>query len=364
MSQHIPALTGIRGVAAVWVVLFHLSQSLQGGLGFGDTAPFIQTGFLGVDLFFILSGAVMYHVHCSDFPRYSFQSHLAFLKLRFARVYPLHAFCLIAFAVAVCFLPDFAKPYRPDAFSFSNFMATLLLVNNWGILHATLWNVPAWSLSAEWLGYLAFPFITVAIGRFVPRGFELPAALALLATLVGCMLVLKAPDIGQMNKLGILRMAFEFSAGCLLYKAAGNNDGAPRKWTLVLALAITLACSYHIKYHWGALFGLGLLVLALCKKGALANLLFGNPVALWLGNISFSLYLSHWPLIQIYQWTGPRVSINKQLLAALLVVVIVLAAMLLFRFVEVPSRRYLRQKMQTGRTPDFAGAAPITGGVP
>lgn len=159
------------------------------------------------------------------------------------------------------------------------------------------------------------------------------------------MLALYAPDMGQINKLGIVRMAFEFSAGCLLYKAA-MNDVAPRKWTLVLALAITLACSYHIDFHWGAVFGLGLLVLALCRESPLANLLFGNRLALWLGNISFSLYLSHWPLIQIYQWASPRVALDKNIIAAILGTAIILVAMLLYRFVEVPSRRYLRKKMQ------------------
>lgn len=138
---------------------------MKGTLGLNDTAPFIQSGFLGVDLFFILSGTVMYHVHSTDFPHYRIRSHLAFLKLRFARVYPLHAFCLVAFAIRVCSLPEFTAPYRPGTFSLSNFTATLLLVNNWGFLPTTMWNGPAWSLSAEGLGYLAFPFITVAIGR-------------------------------------------------------------------------------------------------------------------------------------------------------------------------------------------------------
>lgn len=130
MSQHIPALTGVRGVAAVWVVLLHLSQSLKGTIGLTETAPLIQSGFLGVDLFFILSGAVMYHVHGADFLQYRIKSHWAFLKLRFARVYPLHAFCLFAVALAIYLLPDFTVSYRPGTFSFSNFVATLLLVSN------------------------------------------------------------------------------------------------------------------------------------------------------------------------------------------------------------------------------------------
>ena len=354
MSQQIPALTGVRGIAAIWVVLFHLSesQSFRGALGLHESAPFVVTGFLGVDLFFILSGAVLYHVHASDFVQYGVKEHLKFLRLRFARVYPLHAFCLVAFAAAVYFLPGFTAPYRPGAFSLPNFLSTLFLVNNWGIFPATLWNVPAWSLSAEWLGYLAFPLIVVAIGRLVPKGKEIAFALTLLAALVMATMLLGAENLGQTGKFGILRMACEFTAGCLFCKAA-RNDVLPRTGTLILALAIILACTYGLRYHWGAVFGLGLLVLALCKEGRVANLLFGNRVALWLGNISFSLYLSHWPLIQVYQWAAPRSSLDRQLLAVLLVAAMVAIATLLYHFVEVPSRRYLRRKMQARRGSPF-----------
>lgn len=122
VPKHIPALTGIRGIAAIWVVIFHLSQSFHGNLGFNDSTPLISTGFLGVDLFFILSGAVMYHVHAKDFDQYRFSAHLQFLKLRLARIYPLHLFCLFLLATALAFLPNFTDTYRADSFSLKNFL--------------------------------------------------------------------------------------------------------------------------------------------------------------------------------------------------------------------------------------------------
>jgi peptidoglycan/LPS O-acetylase OafA/YrhL len=332
----------------VWVVLFHLSQSFKGLLGLHESAPFVITGFLGVDLFFILSGAVLYHVHATDFIDYSVRAHLKFLRLRLARVYPLHVFCLLAFAVVVCLLPEFTAPYHAGGFSLGNFVSTLLMMNNWGFSTASMWNVPSWSLSAEWLGYLVFPFIVVVIGRQVREGWEVPLALALLAFLVAATIMLGAKDMGQAGKFGILRMACEFTAGCIVCKAA-RNDAAPRTVTLIFALVITLAGAYGLQYHWGAVFGLGLLVLSLCKEGPVANLLFGNPLALWLGNISFSLYLSHWPLIQIFQWVRDRSSLDRTVLASTLVVAIVVVAALLYRFVEVPSRQYLRQKIQASQ---------------
>ena len=314
-------------------------------LGLNESAPFVVTGFLGVDLFFILSGAVLYHVHASDFTEYSARAHLQFLRLRLARVYPLHLFCLLAFAAIVLMLSGFTATYHPGGFSLANFLSTLLMINNWGFSTSALWNVPSWSLSAEWLGYLVFPFIVVTIGKQVRRGWEVPTALALLAFLVVATFLLGAKDLGQAGKLGILRMACEFTTGCILCKAA-REDAAPRTMTLIFALGVTLACAYGLAYHWGALFGLGLLVLALCKEGPVANTIFGNPVALWLGNISFSLYLSHWPLIQIYQWVRARIALNDSVLAIALIATILVVANLLYRFVEVPSRQYLRKKMQ------------------
>lgn len=307
--------------------------------------PFVITGFLGVDLFFILSGAVLYHVHATDFIRYSARGHLKFLRLRLARVYPLHVFCLLAFAAVAYVLPGFTAPYREGGFSLANFLSTLLMVNNWGFSTLSLWNVPAWSLSAEWLGYLVFPFIVVVIGRYIRRGWEMAMALALLAFLVTATITLGAADMGQAGKFGILRMACEFTAGCMMCKAA-MNDTEPRTMMLIFALVITLVGAYDLEYHWVAVFGLGLLVLSLCKEGPLANLLFGNPLALWLGNISFSLYLSHWPLIQIFQWVLPRYTLDKNALASTLVAAIVVIAALLYRFVELPSRQYLRRKIQ------------------
>ena len=345
ISRNIPAFTGVRGFASVWVVLFHLSESFKGLLGLHESAPFVVTGFLGVDLFFILSGAVLYHVHAADFIQYSVKAHLKFLRLRLARVYPLHVFCLLAFAAVVCILPGFTATYHPGRFSLANFLSTLLMINNWGFSTGSLWNVPAWSLSAEWLGYLVFPFIVVAIGKYLRDGREVPIGLALLTFLVIAMVLLGAKDMGQSGKFGILRMACEFTTGCIVCKAA-KDDTAPRTFTLIFALAITLACAYSLDYHWGAVFGLGLLVLSLCKEGPVANFIFGNPMALWLGNISFSLYLSHWPLIQIYQWIRARVAVDGTVLAIALVTTILVLANVLYRFVEVPSRQYLRKKME------------------
>jgi peptidoglycan/LPS O-acetylase OafA/YrhL len=300
-----------------------------------------------VDLFFILSGAVMYHVHGGDFDSYQFASHVRFLKLRLARIYPLHVFCLLTFAFVVWTLPGFTVPYRDGSFSLKSFLATLALINNWGFSQPTMWNGPTWSLSAEWLGYLAFPAIVIASRRLIPKGYEAAVATMLLALLVIAFWCAGAPNIGMVGKAGILRMACEFSAGCLLYKAARTRLSNIKSY-LRAGILITVFCAYDLPLHWGAIFGLALLVFALCAGADSGSAIFSNRLAVWLGEISFSLYLIHWPIIQIYQWTVAHSLFDSRILSTILVASILLSAQFVYTFVEMPARRYFRSRMNAG----------------
>ena len=352
-------MTGIRGVAAIWVVLFHLSQSLHGTLGISESAPFILTGFLGVDLFFFLSGAVMYHVHANDFLNYRISTHLHFLKLRLARIYPLHLFCLFFLAIAVITLPDFASSYRAEGFSFKNFLISALLVNHWGFGPATLWNNPVWSLSAEWLGYLTFPIVIITIRKFIPRGQEILVVTLLLIGLIAIMKFADAPTLGQTGKLGVIRMASEFSAGCLLYRSALKRKTASETLFL-LGLAIVLVCAYGLKLHWGAVFGLALIVTSICTENSIAKIALGNPITVLLGELSFSLYLSHWPLIQIAQWIASHTNIDPNFLALMLIGSIAVLPIFLYKFVEIPARNYLRNYMHRTKYREFPAGTQDT----
>src|SRR5258705_5569923 len=95
-QRDIPALTGLRGVAAFWVVLFHME--------WGSSIPIIEKGYLGVDVFFILSGFVLMHVY-AGFETTDFD-YVRFIKARIARIYPLHIFALLLLAVLVICFPS------------------------------------------------------------------------------------------------------------------------------------------------------------------------------------------------------------------------------------------------------------------
>src|SRR6188768_1996982 len=99
-SEAIPGLTGLRGIGALWVLLFHWAGLRQ----WGREAPVLGFGYLGVDLFFLLSGFVLTHVYLRRLSL-DWASYRQFLLLRFARIYPLYASVLLAFAAAILLIP-------------------------------------------------------------------------------------------------------------------------------------------------------------------------------------------------------------------------------------------------------------------
>src|SRR5271156_6454871 len=86
----LPPLTGVRGLAALWVLFFHLDAFVPIG-----EVPVISMGYVGVDVFFVLSGFILGHVHLDDFVDLSIGGIKRFLALRLSRVYPVHFTMLI-----------------------------------------------------------------------------------------------------------------------------------------------------------------------------------------------------------------------------------------------------------------------------
>lgn len=145
-------LTGVRFFLALGVVLFHfqLYWTLP-----AESAGLLNRARLGVDVFFILSGFILTHVYLQGdrAPNYG-----RFLAARLARIYPAHLFILLAMLGLVLIAPVFGVGLEPGRFNPVDFAGTLLLVQAWFPRESmALWNGPAWSLSAEWFAYLAFP---------------------------------------------------------------------------------------------------------------------------------------------------------------------------------------------------------------
>src|SRR5262245_59450207 len=160
----IPALTGIRLIAASWVVVFHYRTDLfrlLPRLRFLESP--ISLGYQAVPLFFVLSGFILSYTY---FERYSLRRHAAFVWLRVSRLWPVHAVTLLMLVLFVEAL-NIRRGFAIDAngYLLSTIPTELTMMRGW-YSDALVWNFPAWSIHSEWFAYLfLFPIAFVTIRR-------------------------------------------------------------------------------------------------------------------------------------------------------------------------------------------------------
>ena len=346
----IPALTGLRGIGAVWVLLYHLTD--------GQNFPVLQYGYLGVDLFFTLSGFVLTMVYADVFSSLSRHEYLHFLQVRLARIYPLHLATLLLAAALVLAFPGQAMGYSDAArrFSLDAFIACLLLIQNWAYWLPTAWNAPAWSLSAEWLAYLLFPFALPLVRSLRSAAAAAAVAGLLLVLLCGVVLFKGFDNDNLVGSGGTLRMICEFGCGACLCQAMRNGLRVPSWAGSAAATAILALTLSYAPLNLLATFGFALLVLvAAAGKGPLHTLFAARPVV-FLGEISYSIYLLHWIVVQVFNHVDPVPDHGDPpllLRAVLCATIVVGLAWLSYRLIELPARRWGRS---IGRSPLPVGA--------
>ena len=353
------ALTGIRGIAAWLVVAYHVRFSFQ-TLFPPEVITALGKGYLAVDLFFVLSGFVLWFNYGEKLRKGGREQVWQFLWRRFARVWPLHAFILGLFVVLATLL---AVRGTPNArYPFDELPLHVLLIQNWGFTDNLRWNDPAWSISAEFAAYLAFPILVLAVRWerlsapvLIGIGVIVSAALATLLGMVG------AQKLGDdVAHLGLWRCLAEFTLGivtCLLWrKWHGRRHAASMALLACLfLLALNIMTGIAEYYVLPAAFVAGILALAL-DRGIIAQLLSSRP-AVYLGEISYSTYLSHLLLFIVFKmaFVGPDLQTGWWGLAGY-TAVLTLASAALYHFVEKPAQRWLQHR-QPGRA-RVRGLAP------
>jgi peptidoglycan/LPS O-acetylase OafA/YrhL len=301
-AAQLPSLTSLRGLAALWVVLYHYTALDFPRLDITPHSHLIGKGYLAVDLFFMLSGFVMTHVYHRAFCDSVAQNYRSFLAARVARLYPLHLATLLLFvitalaAASVTYLAGGGLAPVPlyGTHSFVAFIANLFMLQG---LHAdTLsWNYPSWSISVEFMAYLVFPLLLPAIWK-AGKYARLAALLVVLATLA-VFTYLCGDNFNQWKDwLALLRCLPEFILGTLIYCAWRDRVGA--RWLSSDAAAAAMLVAVVVCLHFGApdivivaLFP-ALILAALINTGRIASATTAAPL-IWLGEVSFSLYLIH-----------------------------------------------------------------------
>ncbi|HEX3916472.1 MAG TPA: acyltransferase, partial [Caulobacteraceae bacterium] len=222
-------LTSLRFFAAVWVILYHYWPHLA----VATTPALIEKGYLGVELFFILSGFILCHVYLPAFEAGRFK-YGDFMWARLARIYPMHIATLIGIGLMAGTALLLGIQIDPNILSLAALPANLTLTQAWGLAPVAGWNHPSWSISAEWFAYLCFPafaFLAMSVRRW--PSVAVAAALAFMAVLYAVFPRFAGfPLTLATYAWGALRIVPCFALGCSLF-LLWRSHAADRRESLI-----------------------------------------------------------------------------------------------------------------------------------
>ncbi len=329
MTEKRNDIQGLRGIAVLSVVVFHVAHAWLPG------------GFAGVDMFFVLSGYLISQILLRDFQAGTF-SLRDFYRRRVMRLFPA-LFCVLAFALIAGLL--ILPPKLLSEEVFSQFFTTLFLSNyafarQTGYFEAQATLKPllhTWSLGVEEQFYLAFPLFLLLVRQFLRRWlWPLIAALAVLS--LGLAEVFQTIKADAAFYLPWTR-AFELLIGalCVWVEANVTLTDAHKRWMSLGGLALIVLSLVILNDRlpfpgvWALPPCLGVACLLL-SRGAWGNRLIAAPPLVFTGDLSYSLYLWHWPLL-VYA----RIVLGDSLWVALPVAVLAYGvAILSRRYIELP----------------------------
>ncbi|MEQ1820197.1 MAG: acyltransferase [Terricaulis sp.] len=356
--QELKPLTSLRFIAAFWVLLYHFKDHL--GLGMGQFG-LVADGYLGVDLFFTLSGFILAHVYLSQFEGGRF-GYGCFLKNRIARVYPMHLAALGAMLVLFAGAAILGVgESNPEAFRLSDLPAHLLMVHAWGTTPTVGWNFPSWSISAEWLAYLLFPLVAglVLKAKRWSGAFAVGAiALCLFSFWALDNLSAVFPGVGQnfsqmTAQIGALRILPSFLLGVALY-AFGREHASPKSWAWpIVAVSAGWVVAVTTLGWWEGLtwFGLAGLLYGLAETSRHGiDAPMSGRVFVFLGAASYAMYMIHLPIDIVWFHALEKFGVTETSDLALRVgaivgvfVVCIAASMVAYLVIEEPARKWVRK---------------------
>jgi peptidoglycan/LPS O-acetylase OafA/YrhL len=364
------AITGLRIVAAVWVLLFHWKFT-PGPEYDGLKAllrPVLDSGHLGVDLFYVLSGFVITLTYVDSMgPRPRLRAWWRFWWARICRVWPAYALVVVLFGCWLLWRRSvvgaggfLAYQDTQPSLGWRSWLEQLLLVQ--------LWHRPdfdgasfvgaTWSVSAEWAAYVVFPVLALVLFRLRRLPWWL-LALGAVALMVPA--ALRSYRTGEVywDYSWVLRIATGFGAGaltCLAVRRLRDSERARRwapwvAWVAVGESVLVVVWAAGRPYDRFVVVSMlfPLLVGALALTDAGPSRWLSRPGVVLGGRISYSVYLVHVPVYEVFwtfQKTVPQIAPGGPwtgFLVPNLPVVAIVLGYLLWRFVEEPARRRLRR---------------------
>lgn len=360
MNQRLPGLDGLRGIAVLAVIIYHADVSLLVG------------GFLGVDVFFVLSGFLITSLLIDELTRTNTVDRARFYMRRIRRLMPA-LFLVLFFSVLVSglFVLDAAYHVRRDL------PWAITFVLNWSYLffeQSYFVNISRppllqhlWSLSVEEQFYVVWPIMLIAlykvkIGKTTPRAKIFIASAVLAITSTAWMIHLSVlngfpiPNDPSRVYFGTDTHSMGLLVGCaaaalwrpdrlnerLTPDRAAAMNGLGLLSLAGLAYFFVFVSELNTFLYRGGFLVLSILTVILVVVAAHPGLKFGfrlgNPVLKWFGDRSYGIYLWHWPIFVLMrsgidiQWPDPILFIVK-------IAIVLVISDLSYRFVEMPIRQ-------------------------
>ena len=353
------AIDGLRGTAALMVAVYHFQP-------FFSPRPFLDSGWIAVSLFFLLSGIVMSHVYEQKILQQKVKIS-EFLAHRIARLWPLHVFAMLtvlAVEIAHAYLSTRQDNVNWDSAVYTFFL-NLTLLQNAGLFFGrdggATWDGNGWSLTPEIvLNLLWFYWLAKR---------QLSSGLLVLVVLVCAVVQFNfGGQVGEsILSSRIIAATVPYGMGCLLYRHFIQREAwqilSPQIWnvlgvfTFLLAVAALVeagdkASVYFIWHNWDwllVLFVFPALTAIALIEGTLLNRFFSSPPLAFLGYISYSVYLMQYQVAKPFGKLLPWFTAHGLLpgLGVIFLIALCTVSYFIYWWIETPTRKFLRRPLET-----------------
>ncbi|UQB67763.1 acyltransferase family protein [Epilithonimonas zeae] len=346
----ISQLTFTRFIAAFLIVFLHYGAELFTDIP--DSAKIIRDHLhLGVSYFFVLSGYVMMIAY-SDLERIDFKNYII---NRLSRIYPTHVLALfLTIFVSILSSINYLSYYKFDT---EGFMLNLLLLQAWSPNYALSFNIPSWSISVELFFYVCFPFLFNCFIRKVSIRTVIITCIIFWITMQVVLNLYYRSDYFDFSKPAhknflFYNPVFNFSSfliGCLAGLIYKTKKYRQKNYDFIIILLIFLTTFCIIKFHNLLLqngllsINFALVIIALSLNNGYIARIFKNKKLVYLGDISFAMYLLQFPIFTALNKINTIVNFKNPYIYFIIgFSILLVCSHLVFRFFENPLRKKIK----------------------
>lgn len=376
-KEYIGQLTGIRIFLTLMVVVSNMILFNDVDPGFMyETNSFFLNMFAStpfrVDIFFMLTGFLLFYVYKKEFSEnITGASYVKFFIIRMARLYPVHllTMCLIGilYLCGIWQSTGLNSAYR--VVEEGNWFLNVTLMNAWGLNGENAsWNGPAWSISAELFNYLLFPVMALLVANIKKFWVHIVLFLGVLIVYEYMQLAIIKDLSVFKGSAALMRGFIGMTLGILLAQIYISKKLEKLPWDLIaLLLIITIALimvlmtthvnemterpqAYILSY-----IALPFLIMSVASSKTFIKKFFSLPPLVYLGNLSFCIYMLHQPITRIFSvlfqdhYNIIREDKNEIMIAANLCVILlamILISAIVYKYIEVPVRNRIKKKLK------------------